>query len=603
LKPGIDYTKLDERGVIRVGEMVDETTVLVGMYLQTQTGDMMDASKTAQVWTRGRVEKISVTVNNLGHVMVKVRVVQERIPELGDKFSNRHGQKGTIGMFVRGYDMPRTKEGIPVDMIMNPHAIPSRMTVAQLIEALVGKAAPSIGSVGNGTLFMNDGSPVEAIGKVLRDELGMEPFGDELMYDGMGGKLIPTKMFVGNVYTMRLKHMPEDKWNARGEGRREQRTHQPTGGRGAQGGLRIGEMERDAILGHGIADFLRESLMKRADGYSTIVCNGCGTIPIYNEKENLYICPTCDGPVGYIGDSANTFEILPPTKRSVVSFSKIEIPYAFKLLDQEMNTYLNMGMRVLTSKDVTHFRPYSVAELTDEQQSALLEGKLPERILPETQIPAFLPAPEEPEVRPEDLAALGAVEEKEDVPVKAEAVSVAASAPSVEEDGVLMKIGNMNLRVANPSAPVPAPVPVSTRSSASSPIFLDDDDTDDIPFAVPEASTQLQAPSQAASQAVSVQTTNQPVLVVPLSMNQAPAPTEIIPPAAPGAPSTIAVDTSETAMKSIGAQPSIARPTNRRSTSPSTGTNQVVSVNKMGATPAAQGAPSANVRVSVNKLG
>jgi len=615
LKPGIDYTKLDERGVIRVGEMVDETTVLVGMYLQTQTGDMMDASKTAQVWTRGRVEKISVTVNNLGHVMVKVRVVQERIPELGDKFSNRHGQKGTIGMFVRGYDMPRTKEGIPVDMIMNPHAIPSRMTVAQLIEALVGKAAPSIGSVGNGTLFMNDGSPVEAIGKVLRDELGMEPFGDELMYDGMGGKLIPTKMFVGNVYTMRLKHMPEDKWNARGEGRREQRTHQPTGGRGAQGGLRIGEMERDAILGHGIADFLRESLMKRADGYSTIVCNGCGTIPIYNEKENLYICPTCDGPVGYIGDSANTFEILPPTKRSVVSFSKIEIPYAFKLLDQEMNTYLNMGMRVLTSKDVTHFRPYSVAELTDEQQSALLEGKLPERILPETQIPAFLPAPEEPEVRPEDLAALGAVEEKEDVPVKAEAVTVAASAPSVEEDGVLMKIGNMNLRVANPSAPVaapvPAPVPVSTRSSASNLISLEDDDTDDIPFAVPEASTQLQAPSQAASQvasqvasqAVSVQTTNQPVLVVPLSMNQAPAPTEIIPPAAPGAPSTIAVDTSETAMKSIGAQPSIARPTNRRSTSPSTGTNQVVSVNKMGATPAAQGAPSANVRVSVNKLG
>jgi hypothetical protein len=264
-------------------------------------------------------------------------------------------------------------------------------------------------------------------------------------------------------------------------------------------------------------------------------------------------------------------------------------------------------MRVLTSKDVTHFRPYSVAELTDEQQSALLEGKLPERILPETQIPAFLPAPEEPEVRPEDLAALGAVEEKEDVPVKAEAVTVAASAPSVEEDGVLMKIGNMNLRVANPSAPVPAPVPVSTRSSASNLISLEDDDTDDIPFAVPEASTQLQAPSQAASQvasqAVSVQTTNQPVLVVPLSMNQAPAPTEIIPPAAPGAPSTIAVDTSETAMKSIGAQPSIARPTNRRSTSPSTGTNQVVSVNKMGATPAAQGAPSANVRVSVNKLG
>ena len=220
LKPGLDYGKLDERGLIKVGEYVDETTVLVGMYMQSQGGDMRDASKTAQVWTRGRVEKISVTVNNLGLVMVKVRVVQERIPELGDKFSNRHGQKGTIGMFIRGHDMPRTKEGIPVDMLMNPHAIPSRMTIAQLIEALVGKVAPHLGTVGNGTLFMNDGNPVEAIGRVLRDELGMEPFGDELMYDGMAGQLIPTQMFIGNVYTMRLKHMPEDKWNARAEGRR-----------------------------------------------------------------------------------------------------------------------------------------------------------------------------------------------------------------------------------------------------------------------------------------------------------------------------------------------------------------------------------------------
>jgi DNA-directed RNA polymerase beta subunit len=147
LKPGVDYSKLDERGIVRVGELVDETSVLVGMYMQTESGDMRDSSVTAQVWTRGRVEKVSVTVNNMGLAMVKVRVVQERIPELGDKFSNRHGQKGTIGMLMRGYDMPRTKEGIPVDMIMNPHAIPSRMTVAQLIEAVVGKAAPGLGTV------------------------------------------------------------------------------------------------------------------------------------------------------------------------------------------------------------------------------------------------------------------------------------------------------------------------------------------------------------------------------------------------------------------------------------------------------------------------
>ena len=935
LRPGIDYSKLDERGIIRVGEMVDETTVLVSMYMQSQGGDMVDASKTAQVWTRGRVEKISVTVNNLGLVMVKVRVVQERIPELGDKFcltpehevltkdgwvtidkvgtgmkvaqlnketnmmeyvnpletfvfdhtgdmyevktqgvdlcttmnhrmwvqgrrstnfecieaekmmgkrvrfssysptsapdyslngqlslggdsfkaflqlfgiwiaegwvytnekeyiqrleicankervkkvlvsvceilglntsfnektkkfyinskqyveffkplsvgairkylpawcfelsmeqsqilldslclgdghetatslsystsskqlrddiqilvqhagytsgffkhveegstrvdssgrvykanadnwhvqirrkrlyptlnhghsktqggqseeiiqysgkvycisvpsqvflvrrngtivwtgnSNRHGQKGTIGMFIRGHDMPRTKEGIPVDMIMNPHAIPSRMTVAQLIEALIGKAAPPLGSTADGTLFMNDGSPVEAIGKVLRDELGMEPFGDELMYDGMGGKMIPTKIFVGNVYTMRLKHMPEDKWNARGEGRREQRTRQPTGGRGAQGGLRIGEMERDAIIGHGIADFLRESLMKRADGYTTILCNGCGTIPIYNEKDRLYICPMCDGPISYIGDTANTLEIIPPMKRSVVSFSKVEMPYAVKVLEQEMNAYLNMGMRFLTTNDVEHFRKPPIAELTEDQQRVLLEGKLPDRILPETEIPEFLPAPEEPEVRPEDLEALGAIEKEE--PKPQELLKPLATASN--EPGVIMKMGNMNLMMAQ-SQPMMQSQPMES---------LEDDDSDDIPFSqapVQQLQSQpqyQQQQQQSQQQSVNVQTSSQPVLVVPLSMQQA-APTEMIPPAAPGAPATIAVDTSENAMRGIAPRPTSPRRATNTNTNANSNPNTTVTVNKVGSSQAPP--PAANVRVNVNKVG
>jgi DNA-directed RNA polymerase II subunit RPB2 len=738
LRPGIDYSKLDERGVIRVGEMVDETTVLVGMYMMSENGDMKDASKTAQVWTRGRVEKISVTVNNLGLVMVKVRVVQERVPELGDKFcltadhevltkdgwipitavtptmqvaqlntdtgrkefvyptevvsfehtgevyrfmddqqnrivvspdhrmfvrnsvgdgeiilardlyesdkdyyfvgeteskivvrrkennstngvycltvpsgvflvrnmyenskgiwtgnSNRHGQKGTIGMFIRGHDMPRTKEGIPVDMIMNPHAIPSRMTVAQLIEALIGKAAPPLGSVANGTLFMNDGSPVEAIGRVLRDDLGMEPFGEELMYDGMGGKMIPTKIFVGNVYTMRLKHMPEDKWNARGEGRREQRTHQPTGGRGAQGGLRIGEMERDAILGHGIADFLRESLMKRADGYQTVVCNGCGTIPIYNEGEKLYICPMCDGPVQYIGESANTLDILPATKRSVVSFSRVEIPYAFKLLDQELNAYLNMGMRVLTDKGVKHFRPSDGEALTADQERVLLDSALPERVLPETSIPAFIPAAEEPEVRPEDLEALGAAEDKEPPPAPTPAAAP-LNQPQQANDGVVMKVGNMNISLAPPSAPQ------ALQLQYPSQVSLEDDETDDIPFANSGAQPmqlQQQQPLQQPLQVQMPQAQSQPYMVVPFSVNQAPAPTEFIPPPAPGAPPTLAVDTSQNAMKSFGAP---SRPTSPRRNAPQNSAG-VVSVSKMGSSPAPS--QSANVRVSVNKIG
>ena len=585
LRPGVDYSKLDDRGIIRVGEYVDESTALVGMYLQSPGGDMTDATKTAQVWTRGRVERVSTTVNNVGLVMVKVRVVQE---------------KGTVGMFVRGYDMPRTKEGIPVDMIMNPHAIPSRMTVAQLIEALIGKAAPRLGTVANGTLFMNDGSPVEAIGKVLRDELGMEPFGEELMYDGMGGQLIPTQMFIGNVYTMRLKHMPEDKWNARAEGRKEQRTHAPTGGRGAQGGLRIGEMERDAILGHGTADFLRESLMKRGDGYQTVMCNGCGTIPIYNEGEKLYICAMCDGPVRYIGDSVNNLEILPPTKRSVASFSRIEIPYSMKLLEQELNGYLNMGMRLLTDKDVKIFRKPPSSELTEDQERALLETPLKDRVLPDTMVLEYIPPAEEPEVRPEDLAAMGATEDKEAAappPTAAAEVPVQQPAPlqQPDQEGVVLKLGNMNIGVAG-------------MREAPPPLENEDEDEDDISFVrdglgqqQPQQPQQQQQQQQ--QQGVSVQMTNQPVLVVPLSMKQAPAATEIIPSPAPKAPSTIAVDTSPNAMRGIGSVAAAApRPNNkvRRPNSPG-GPPPVVNVSKVGsAAPAAQ---SGNVQVNVSKLG
>jgi DNA-directed RNA polymerase II subunit RPB2 len=171
---GLDYTKLDERGIIEKGSYVDENTVIVGRYIRTKGGVYRDASVTPQVWTRGRVEEISITVNNYGMRLVKIRVVQDRIPELGDKFSNRHGQKGTIGMLVRGHDMPRTIEGLVPDMIMNPHAIPSRMTIAQLIETLFGKTASYYGAIANGTAFTNDGDPAQSIGEILEKNFGME---------------------------------------------------------------------------------------------------------------------------------------------------------------------------------------------------------------------------------------------------------------------------------------------------------------------------------------------------------------------------------------------------------------------------------------------
>jgi DNA-directed RNA polymerase II subunit RPB2 len=729
LKPGIDYSKLDNRGIVRVGELVDENTVLIGAYLQGQGGEMRDASRTAQVWTHGRVDKVVVTTNNAGLAMVKVRVVQERVPELGDKFcltpdhdalteygwvpiadiipsmkvaqlgadggqefvwpethsfdhqgdvyefategggfsqmvtdnhrmyvadsygkrviilakdlflsdevywfvtdvdtvpifkkekhlysgpvyclsvpstiflvrnrksrgaswtgnSNRHGQKGTIGMFVRSYDMPRTREGIPVDMIMNPHAIPSRMTIAQMIETLVGKAAGPLGAIGNGTLFMNDGNPAEAIGKVLRDTLGMEPHGDELMYDGMSGQFIPTQVFVGNVYGMRLKHLVEDKWNARGAGRREQRTHQPTGGRGNQGGLRIGEMERDAIVAHGVSGFLQESMMKRADGYETYYCNGCGTIPIYNEKDKLFICPMCDGPVQFVGDNASNLDILPPVKRSLTTFSKVEIPYALKLLDHELATYLNMGIRMLTAKDVTGLKEPPLEDLTADQQRELMSAALPERVLLDTTVPELIPESEEAVASLEDLAALGSVEEGtgpeevEDIEALT-ALNTARNSENTTRNSENMGQGEEQPQNANPT--------VYLGSMSSGP--LQEDDASDIPFA-----NESQPRNQGS---VSVQTSNQPFLVVPVNVAQ---PTEFIPPAVPGAPPTIAVDTSNSTMRNIGLSgPSTPQNTrsrgNSRSSSPGNGT---VNVSKMGSS---SGPVDSGARVLVTKQG
>lgn len=588
LKPGVDYSQLDDRGLVRVGALVDENSVLVGRYLQLPSGELRDNSVTAQVWTRGRVEKVSATVSPAGMVMVKVRVVQERIPELGDKFSNRHGQKGTIGMLLRGYDMPRTRAGIPVDMMMNPHAIPSRMTMAQLLEMILGRAVTELGAVGNATMFMNEGNPGEQIGAVLRDYLGMEPMGEELLYDGMSGQFIPSQVFLGNSYTMRLKHMPEDKWNARGEGRREQRTHQPTAGRGAQGGLRVGEMERDAYIAHGISGFIRESFMKRADGYSTVVCNGCGTIPIYNESERFYLCPACDGPVRFSGDSAGTLEILPPNKRSVVSFSRIEIPYSVKLLDQEMNAYMNMGMRFLTDKDLKTFRKPGLRDITEEQTQQLLAAALPERQLPELGAPEYIPpAEEEKEVRPEDLAALGALppsqEEVAEAPAAPEAT--AAAALSLAPPAPLPQVANNGL----PTVVLAPPQPAAPAAAAAPPQDdLEEADIDAMPVGPP-------APPLQQGGGVNVQTATQPVLVVPVNVGTAPPSAEMYSTGIPGAPTTIAVDTSASAMQRTGLPPLQGAPLTHRGGSRSSSRGSSRS--------GGGGPPAATARVTVNKMG
>jgi hypothetical protein len=230
-----------------------------------------------------------------------------------------------------------------------------------------------------------------------------------------------TTIFMGPVFAMRLKHMTEDKWNARAEGRREQKTHQPTGGRGQQGGLRIGEMERDALAGHGITDFLRESVMERADKTQFRICNGCGTVPITNDSQHLVVCPLCDGPVSFIGTNSTNIEILPTAKKSLMTNSVVEMPYATKLLVDELQTYMNMGLRILTAKGLNRLGQPDLDLPPVDEVKAALSRALPDRVLPETRVPEFRVAPVEVEAAEEDLYAMGVVssesgpEEEEDI--------------------------------------------------------------------------------------------------------------------------------------------------------------------------------------------
>uniref|UniRef100_A0A6C0D7D4 DNA-directed RNA polymerase n=1 Tax=viral metagenome TaxID=1070528 RepID=A0A6C0D7D4_9ZZZZ len=430
--------------------------------------------------------------------------------------SNRHGQKGTIGMLIKGCDMPRSSSGMTPDMMMNPHAIPSRMTIAQLLESMLGKAACLGGFIGDATAFMNEGGIEKNIGDVLEQQFGFQRYGEELFYDGMSGSMIPSTIFVGNVYTMRLKHMVEDKWNARGAGRREQKTHQPTGGRGNQGGLRIGEMERDALLGHGISSFIKESYMKRSDGTIMVLCNGCGTVPIYNQKDNFYVCPLCDGPVQFVGDSASNFEILPTMKRSVTTLSEVEIPYSLEVLNKELNTYVNMYMRFLTSKDITSLKKTQFRGLKYEEVKELLSMELKPRVIEDTYEPNE--KEEEPEITVSDqqLEELGA---------------------NISEEVEDLSLPNIDIQEAKNN--------VDKEMKAES-IALDLQDTDDIEVVQTVAAS---APSLIVQQPM-MMTQQQYVLVPTMATQQVPL--QVISSQVPNAPQTLVVDTSPQAMEADG---------------------------------------------------
>ena len=453
LKPGYDYSALDDNGIIKEGTVIHDKMVLVGRYLTDKNGRVADASVLPTVFTVGHVDKVVVIHQANGMRLVRVRILEERVPELGDKFSSRHGQKGTMGMLLDAQDMPRTADGLVPDVIVNPHCIPSRMTIAQLLEQLFGKLGAVVGAKMNATTFMNDDQSLNAIGDAL-ESIGLQRAGEEILYSGISGRMFTSSVFMGPLYFMRLKHLTQDKLNVRGVGRKELRTHQPTGGRGNEGGMRIGEMERDVLIAHGVTDFLQESMMKRSDGTSFWVCNGCGTMPIYNESNRLFVCPLCDGPVTFQGDNVESLGLVLPVKKSRTTFSRIEVPYALKLLDQELTTYANMGVRYLTEKTVRRFR--------DLPSGTGTFSETPEP----TPVPTAAPAVAATDLVTSVIKAITPSPVVAETPTKDEAAANAMFdfMPEGEQKEEMIKEIVVPEKPVEPVAPAPAPAPAPVQA-------------------------------------------------------------------------------------------------------------------------------------------
>ena len=348
-KPGYDYSQLDKYGLIRENTEVDDKTVLIGLTV-TDSNLCIDSSKTPKKGQIGIVDKTFITDGEEGTRIAKVRVREVRVPNLGDKMASRSGQKGTIGLVIPECDMPFTKDGLRPDIIVNPHAIPTRMTIGQLVETITGKACAMYGGYGDCTAFINNGSKIGVFGEMLVKE-GYHSSGNEILYNGMTGDQIDAEIFIGPNYYMRLKHMVKDKINYRALGPRTALTKQPVSGRANDGGLRIGEMERDAVISHGISEFLRESMMERGDKYSVAVCNNTGMLAIYNPSKNLFMSPMADGPVKFVTSLDGKDMNIENITRFGRNFSVVDVPYSFKLLLQELQT-CNIQMRLITEDNI-----------------------------------------------------------------------------------------------------------------------------------------------------------------------------------------------------------------------------------------------------------
>ena len=306
-----NYDKIDSRGVIPEDTIVNDKDIIISKIVpikenrndHTKVIKYEDHSRIYRTDEEVYVDKNMLNKNGDGYNICKVKLRALRPPRIGDKFSSRHGQKGTIGNVIPEKDMPYTQNGIKPDIIINPHAIPSRMTIAQLKETLMGKILVELGLFGDGTSF--EDFSVEFLRKELL-KLNYESSGNELLYNGLTGEQLETSIFIGPCFYQRLKHMVIDKQHSRSIGPMVNLTRQPAEGRSRDGGLRFGEMERDCMVSHGASRFTKERIYDVSDKFVVHACNDCGKIAAFNAKKGIYKCNMCD---------------------NMTNFSEVQLPY------------------------------------------------------------------------------------------------------------------------------------------------------------------------------------------------------------------------------------------------------------------------------------